>query len=137
MKKKGFTLIELIVVIGIIGVLTSIVIANLNTARAKGRDSKRAGDIKQLQLALENYFTNNLAYPVCADTSCLSVLAPTYLPSVPADPLGPSHPYGYTAATANTYCLGVTLEVINGATLGSSASCTTNVPANSFKVSNQ
>ncbi|HZS42642.1 MAG TPA: prepilin-type N-terminal cleavage/methylation domain-containing protein [Candidatus Paceibacterota bacterium] len=137
-RSRGFTLIELIVVIGIIGLLTAIVIANLGTARAKGRDSKRASDIKQLQLALENYFTNNQTYPVCNDTSCLpGALAPTYLPSMPTDPTNSgNYVYGYIG-NASTYCLGITLEVLNPNTLGTSASCSTNISGNSFKVSNQ
>src|SRR3989344_4393130 len=45
---KGFTLIELLVVIAIIGFLSSVVLASLNSARAKGRDSRRASDLKQI-----------------------------------------------------------------------------------------
>ena len=45
---KGFTLIELLVVIAIIGILSSVVLTSLNSARAKGRDSRRASDLKQI-----------------------------------------------------------------------------------------
>ena len=61
--EKGFTLIELLVVVAIIGLLSSIVLASLNTARAKARDARRLADMKQLQLALELYYDVNNQYP--------------------------------------------------------------------------
>lgn len=68
MKKKfltkGFTLIELLVVIAIIGMLSSVVLASLNTARAKGRDVRRLQDLHQIQLALNMYYADNGKYPV-------------------------------------------------------------------------
>lgn len=63
---KGFTLIELLVVIAIIGLLSTLAVVALNTARAKSRDSKRVADIKQMQTALELYFTDAGTYPVVA-----------------------------------------------------------------------
>jgi len=54
-NKKGFTLIELLVVVSIISLLASVVLASLNTARAKARDARRLQDLKQIQLALELY----------------------------------------------------------------------------------
>lgn len=53
--KRGFTLIELLVVIAIITLLASIVLAAVNTAKAKARDARRAMDINQIKLALELY----------------------------------------------------------------------------------
>lgn len=61
--KKGFTLIELLVVIAIIGVLSSLVLASLNSARLKGRDTRRISDIDQIQKALELYYHDHNDYP--------------------------------------------------------------------------
>ncbi len=61
--KKGFTLIELLVVIAIISVLSSIVLSQLNEARAKARDARRISDLKSIQTALELYRTENGEYP--------------------------------------------------------------------------
>lgn len=64
MNKKGFTLIELLVVIAIIALLSSVVLASLNSARAKARDAKRVQDIQQLVRAVSLYASdNNGNYP--------------------------------------------------------------------------
>ncbi|MFA7314798.1 MAG: type II secretion system protein [Candidatus Magasanikbacteria bacterium] len=63
MNKKGFTLIELLVVIAIIGVLSTLAVVALGSARQKANDAKRLSDIKQIQTALELYYTDNNAYP--------------------------------------------------------------------------
>ena len=52
-RSRGFTLIELLVVIAIIGLLASIILASLNTARQKGRDSRRVADLKEMANAME------------------------------------------------------------------------------------
>ena len=52
-KRKGFTLIELLVVIAIIGILAGFAIASFTSAQAKGRDSRRKGDLDALKKALE------------------------------------------------------------------------------------
>ena len=88
---RGFTLIELLVVIAIIGILSSVVLASLNTARSKGNDAKRFSDLHQIATALELYRNSNTAYPAHdgatqVDNSLNTVLAPTYMPKVPTDP---------------------------------------------------
>lgn len=62
-KNSGFTLIELLVVVAIIGILSSVVMASLNTARAKARDVRRMADLKQIQTALELYYDTSKVYP--------------------------------------------------------------------------
>ena len=63
MKKSGFTLVELLVVISIIGVLASVVFASINSARAKARDARRIADLRQIATALEFYYDANGQYP--------------------------------------------------------------------------
>lgn len=62
-KEKGFTLIELLVVIAIIGLLSSVVLASLNTARMKARDAQRISGLKEIQKALEMYYQDYGTYP--------------------------------------------------------------------------
>ena len=64
---KGFTLIELLVVIAIIGMLSSVVLASLNSAREKARDAKRIADLREIEKALELYFDDNGEYPTYGD----------------------------------------------------------------------
>lgn len=68
MNKKGFTLIELLVVVAIIGLLSSIVLASLNSARSKARDARRMEDLKQIQIALELYYDKYGSYPSTGGT---------------------------------------------------------------------
>lgn len=63
-NKKAFTLIELLVVIAIIGILATVVIASLSSARVKARDARRLADIKTIQTALAMYYMENGSYPV-------------------------------------------------------------------------
>lgn len=104
-NNKGFTLIELMVVIAIIGILTSIGLVSFSGARAKANDAKRRADLKTLQTALEGYYNDNNAYPSTAGSwyssetdergsvarrggDWIPGLAPKYLKQLPKDPAG-------------------------------------------------
>ena len=67
-KEKGFTLIELLVVIAIIGILSSIVLASLNSAREKGQDASASASISSLRAEAELYFDDapNTYVGMCA-----------------------------------------------------------------------
>ena len=62
-SQAGFTLIELLVVVVIIGILATLATVALTSARAKARDAKRVSDVKQIQTALELYFSEEQSYP--------------------------------------------------------------------------
>lgn len=73
-NQKGFTLIELMVVIAIIGLLSSIVLASLTEARSKARDSKRVSEMRNVEKALQIYaLNNNGAVPISAFTDISQV----------------------------------------------------------------
>lgn len=115
-SSKGFTLIELLVVIAIIGLLASIVVVALQGPRQTARDTKRQGDIRNLQTAME------LCYGDSACNAAESYMAATdydeakingigiyIVPSnMPDDPKSGSV---YTwVSTASTFCVYANLE---------------------------
>jgi len=58
-NKKAFTLLEMLVVIGIIAVLVSLATTSYSTAQKKARDAKRKSDLKAVQNCLEQYYSYN------------------------------------------------------------------------------
>lgn len=67
-REKGFTILELLVTIAIIGILSAVVIASLNPSRAKARDAARLQELQQFRLALELFHTEYGVYP-CGDSA--------------------------------------------------------------------
>ena len=61
--KRGFTLIEILVVIAVIGILASLILVGLSSVQKRGRDARRIADLREAQHALELYFTKNGKYP--------------------------------------------------------------------------
>lgn len=65
--KAGFTLVELLVVISIIGVLSSIGLVAFRSAQFRSRDAQRKSDIKQLTNALELFYSDYGTYPASSN----------------------------------------------------------------------
>lgn len=62
-RQAGFTLVELLIVMSIIGILTTLVAGGFRFAQVRGRDAQRKNDLKQIAGALELYFSDDGQYP--------------------------------------------------------------------------
>ena len=78
--QKGFTIIELLIVIAIIGILAGLVLNNFQGAQAKARDVQRKTRMNSIYSKLEEYYNNNGGYPD-------GVLSTTVLPGMDANAL--------------------------------------------------
>ncbi|OGL78994.1 hypothetical protein A3J43_03810 [Candidatus Uhrbacteria bacterium RIFCSPHIGHO2_12_FULL_54_23] len=121
-NKKGFTLIELLVVIAIIGLLATLAVVALNNARQKSRDAKRVADIKQIQTALELYYSDQNGYPAATGAlgsgtyACLGTIgfdsvgcAGAYMGLVPSNPGPGGATYTYSGVSTG-YSINFSLE---------------------------
>ncbi len=153
MTTNGFTLIELIVVIAIIGILASIAIGNTFSSIPKAHDAQRKNDLKQMQTALQVYFQDHNSYPQPASSRCQSSTAstlcwiklfdtigpngttiygtPTYIKQMPQDPLS-TGVYTYCSSSSNQYTLVATLENQHDTDINGNNNCTTTITPNTY-----
>ena len=111
-KARGFTLIEILIVIGLIAILAGIVLVAINPARqfAQARNTQRQSDVNSILSAIGQHIADNKGVFAGGTPSCpalpttaaniykaaggpsgtidLSCLAPTYIPLLPIDPSG-------------------------------------------------
>jgi type IV pilus assembly protein PilE len=114
MIKKAFTLLEMLVVIGIIGILVGLGAVSYSTAQKKARDAKRKQDLKAVQNCLEQYYSynNNFKYPDYSSwpSSFTSFNCGSSTLTAPSDPRN-SSPYVYTiSSSSDAYTICATLE---------------------------
>lgn len=109
---KGFTIVELLIVIVVIGILALLVITTYSGIQAKARNSQRQTDVQSLQTQLEAFFSQNGYYPTLAhmnDTSWLDTNMKSLDQEALIDPSNPSHSKTLAdAAVAKSYSYVVT-----------------------------
>ncbi len=142
-EQKGFTLIEILIVVAIIAILASVVLVGLGPTQKEGRDSRRISDLSEVQNALELYYNHCGNYPGPASSpgnSCgawsamtpgsnayyedmkadVTGLTDVGVPQIPEDPTNAgSLVYVYETNSPNSYTLAATLEDTGNAVLKS------------------
>jgi general secretion pathway protein G len=81
-SEKGFTLIELIVVVTIIGILAGIAIVNVKFAQRKAREAALMDNLSSMRKAIDNFYADKQRFP-----SDLNELVPNYMRKIPVDPI--------------------------------------------------
>jgi general secretion pathway protein G len=81
-SQKGFTLIELIIVVTIIGILAGLAIVNVKFAQRKAREAALMDSLSTMRKAIDNFYADKQRYP-----TDLNELVPNYIRRIPADPI--------------------------------------------------
>lgn len=113
MKKRAFTLLEILIVVGIIALLVGLISFSYSSAQKKARDSRRKSDLKAVQSALEQYYSVcSYTYPqtLSGGVICAAV-DPTVaiMPTIPVDPKT-GVAYAITPGAGTSYTICTTLE---------------------------
>lgn len=118
-NNEGFTLIEMLVVVAIVGLLSAVVVVGLTGAREKARDSRRIADIRQIQNDLELKYSSSSGYPSPVNG---------HAPGEPQDPQNDYYLYE-TLDNGFSYKLGIELETSDNSS-DDATKCPTNVDTN-------
>ena len=110
LTQRGFTLIELMIVIAIIGILAVALFPSISNYIERGRDAARASHLKDITNAVGAYYADFERFPAAnpSNNGCLNsgALTAVFLPSFPRDPsstnnngCGANGIYGYATGT--------------------------------------
>lgn len=125
-KGAGFTLVELLVVVSIIGLLVAMTVINIQNSKQKARDARRVSDINNIATALALYHNDNNRYPfpyagnlTGSDAVSTALRNAGYISSAPLDPLNQAasgcgiaggYRYYYSSTDGSNYFLAYCLE---------------------------
>lgn len=131
-KRNGFSLIEILVAITIIGIVTGVIAMSVSSIQRNTRDSQRETDLRVLQSALQQFYADKNYYPNsdlsaqiangsaltnCSGEGAGCVVSKTYLSKTPKDPNSPSVNYCYMSQLSFT---GLAFTTANECTSSSS-----------------
>lgn len=126
-SKKGFTLVEILIVVAIIAILASVALVGLGPVQRTGRDTRRTSDLRQVQNALELYYAKCGFYPGPAQPAGADCTGPgggqdwanmtaaivgtpdLGVSKIPNDP-NTSATYTYSSTDGSSYTIGARLE---------------------------
>jgi len=103
---RGFTIVELLIVIVVIGILAALVIVTYNGIQQRARDTERKTDVKGIQGQLEAYWADNARYPTMANVNDTTFRTTNFKgldPSAFADPKNSASQQVCAATAANCY----------------------------------
>ena len=109
--RRGFTLIELMIVISVMAILIGIALPHFKGMQDEGNMAKAAGELRTLTTAIESFYIhNNQSYPVQTtdvdydwqtDANSLTTASPTIVTTALMDPFDSSNQYGYATSAAS------------------------------------
>jgi prepilin-type N-terminal cleavage/methylation domain-containing protein len=121
-KRNGFTLFEMLVVISIIAIMTATISLSFSSAQKKARDAKRMEDIKAIATAAEQmYSLSGFTYPPSA--SAWTTNGQKILSVWPVGPKGDSYIYTPNYSGAGTFCICADMENNEAPTSNSGGNC--------------
>src|SRR5664279_3348052 len=134
-SQQGFTIVELLIVIVVIGILAALVITTYSGIQQNGRNTERTTDLKAVQGQLEAYYAQNGSYPATTELGTTSATNVTFIQSkmkgldkeALRDPKGAATDYSLvsgTTATATKYAYSVTQDDGTTACTAAAGDCT-------------
>jgi prepilin-type N-terminal cleavage/methylation domain-containing protein len=127
-ERKGFTLIEILIVVAIIAILASVVLVGLGPTQQAGRDARRISDLGEVQTGLELYYSKCGYYPGAAESAACGAYSETSawgplttalkgsgigVGTIPNDPSAGKTYYYDSCSGGSSYVLGAQLENVN------------------------
>lgn len=107
LKRKGFTILELLIVIAVISILIGIALPRFRGMQDEGNIAKAKGELRTLQTAVESYYIHNdYAYPATGSAAletALTSAVPNIIDYVPSDPFGSGDYVYVNGGTNNGY----------------------------------